>query len=568
MARVAGQLEAGFATLEGGVNSSVAAAIIQPNQVSRAQNVTFRGGYARTRPKFDGVPITWADEEFETWCNSHAVQGKCYYKNPSGDALIVASVGGRIFSFRYRGYDFLAQELTPSTGRNSQYLPHAWFQQAGPYLIVQDGQSRPIIINGASSRRSNIMANEVPVGRQMAFVNGRLAVVLNDKRSIAFGDLYGVTTTSVLEFTEIAGAPEDGGGVFSIPVEAGEITGCVVTAQTDTAAGQGILLVSTDSAVCSFNPVFQRSQWANIQFQSVALIGSGFSSDGLAVVNGDVWGRSTDGIRSFIMARREFTGWGNTPQSREIQSTLEADTPFLLDFSDAVYFDNRLIMTVSPLGYLGSGCYHRGLAVLNFDGISTLRSKTEPAWEGIWNGIQPFGLVVGRFAGEERCFALAFNSGFEIWEITKTYGADDDTTRIQAFVETRSFDYGSVLIKKQMQAAEFAADQMLGTIDFTFLFRPDQYPCWQDWAAHSECWTDRTCDNDVIGACITVGNYSAGYTPKQNLPKASGDCNVAVDAPTTIFYSIQFRLEWVGQARIRWFQSFSMPRDQTSNLSC
>lgn len=564
MPRERGQLEAFFTTLDAGVNSGVVSQLVQPNQVSWASNVTFRGGYAKSRPKFDSVSITWDDEDMEDWANTHPVQGKTYYKNASGLPYIVASIGGWIMGFKWTGNGFEAQDLNPPDGRNSQYIPNVWMQQAGRYLIIQDGQSLPIIIDGSVSRRSNPVGGEIPVGRQMAFVNNRLALVLTDRRSIAFGDFYGVTPTSVLEFTEIVGSAEDGGGVFSIPVEAGEITQLVVTAQTDTAAGQGILLVATDNAVCSFNPVFARSQWPQIQFQSVALIGQGFSGP-LTVVNGDVWGRSLDGIRSFIMARREFASWGNTPQSREVSWVTDADTPSLLRYCDSVYFDNRLLVLANPQ----KNGHCETMLVLNFDAISSIRGKSTPAWEGQWQGINPYGFVRGMF-DQERCFALCYSSDelFSIWEITKMDGDDDDQYRIQSYVETKAFDYGSPFIKKQMAASEFASDQLAGTTDFTFKYRPDQYPCWQEYATHTECWKDRVCDSDAgANGCIDIVNYSRGYNPKQDLPRADASCMEELDVPLDYFYQIQFRVEWVGRARIRWFLAFAQARDQISNVT-
>jgi hypothetical protein len=248
-----------------------------------------------------------------------------------------------------------AREITPSFGSWVSSQPKTWYCQALQYLVAQNGLDSALIFDGVNSNYSNPTKNEVPTGRQMAYINSRLFVVDESGSQVIGGDLGNMTRRSVIEFTEINRAAADGGLPLQMPVQLGIIKGIISTAMQDTAAGQGSLLVSGNKAVSSLNPVTQRSQWPNIQLQAITLIGSGFCSDGLAVVNGDVWGRSQDGWRSYIMARREFGEWGNTPQSREIERILQYDDPKLLEFADCIYFDNRLLMTVNPQ-QMRNGC--------------------------------------------------------------------------------------------------------------------------------------------------------------------------------------------------------------------
>src|ERR1041385_6903574 len=90
-------------------------------------------------------------------------------------------------------------------------------------------------------------------------------------------------------------------------------------AMTDTALGQGPMLVGTPNVVFTVNLPFDRTTWKNLAeaLQTANPIVGPVSQDSVINVNGDLWYRSLDGIRSYITAQRQFNGaWGNTPQSR------------------------------------------------------------------------------------------------------------------------------------------------------------------------------------------------------------------------------------------------------------
>src|SRR6185295_16706260 len=96
-------------------------------------------------------------------------------------------------------------------------------------------------------------------------------------------------------------------------------------------------------------------------------------ANSFVLVNTDAWYRSLDGIRSFIMAQRQFnSGPGNTPMSNEIDQFIDSDSEQWLEWGSAVLFDNRLLQTVSPQ-MTPNGVYHRGLAVLDFTLTSSMR---------------------------------------------------------------------------------------------------------------------------------------------------------------------------------------------------
>lgn len=562
----------GFTHLEGGMSSGLSPEIIAPNQVAFAINATMRRGYVRTRVKLKQIDLQFqGDSDAYDWFNSHAVNGQSYYSSASGAEMIVGAAGGRMFAFTP---SFDSAQVTDVTGttRNDQIQTKTWFCQAAQYLVGQDGVSPPWIFDGVAGKRASDSPYQsaMPTGKQMAYINDRIFIVLPNGREIAPGDLAYENATSVLQFTEIAATAAQGGQPLSIPLELGPITALVPTAQLDTQAGQGVLLACQARSICSINPVVNRSQWPTIQLQNVALVGNGFTSDGCAIVNGDVWGRSPDGWRSYVMARREFGSWGNTPQSYEIQRILDEDSKNLLDHASFVYFDNRIIGTCSPVSVPG-GVYHRGMVALDFVNIANLSTKSPPAYDGLWTGIQPYGLVTGYFNNVERCFAFCRNQDGtnSLWEITTEYGDDNDDTKIPCVIETRSYDFQQPAIWKQLEDGELWVDQLVGKVDFDVKYRPDQYPCWLDWWASSQCAKDRECNENPLDpmACQTPVTFQEQYRPRMVMGQPPNRSEPVLDKLTRIGYLMQFRIQWTGNVRLKqgiFYATKKDPQAQTT----
>lgn len=574
MARQPENIGDGFYSLEGGMNSGLSPSLLPDNQCALGINRTFRGGFTRPRTKYRKIETDFGDDiDGKDWFSSKPISGQSSYQSVNGECFLTCCAGGRLFAFKVNGNTTKAFEFTPPGPRNSLYQPITWFCQAANYLVVQNGLDVPIIFDGASGRRSNIISNnEVPVGKQMAYINDRLFVVLPDSREIIAGDLAYSTPTSVITFTEIYQPASQGGQPLAIPLELGGITGLAVTAQTDTQAGQGTLLVATNGAVCSINPIVQRNLWPTIQLQSIALVGNGFTSNGLAIVNSDVWGRSVDGFRSFIMARRDFASWGNTPQSREVERVLQYDDPSLLAFSSMTYFDNRLLMTVSPQNIgNGQGCYHNGIVALNFDNISSLTSKTPPAYDGIWTGAKPYGFCQGHVNGIQRCFMFCYfpdTQTNELWEITRDYGDDNDISPIAGSLETKSFNFQSRYVSKQLTSAEVYVDQVDGLVNFTLSYKPNQYPCWIPWKTWNECASKTDCDaiGLVDGQCKQPIFSEMQYRAHMEIGPPPFACDPVSKNTLNNGYEFQLKLDWTGNARVRSILLFANKRPENNNV--
>jgi hypothetical protein len=478
----------------------------------------------------------------------------------SAGAAVQDSLGIQIFEVR----------------ENPSSLDFVYLFQAENYAIVLAGQQRTVIYDGASSRLS-LITGEVPPGVLGIYIWGRIWIVLPDSKSFVAGDLVHTTTqadySDILKFTENDFFNE--GGTFGVPSGAGEITAMQALATQDTSLGQGNLLVGADSSVFSVNTPVDRAVWKNLTWpiQTVSLIDYGPVGPRCGpTINGDWWYRALDGIRSFIVARREIQVWGNTPMSRELEPLLDPDSDNLLFFASGILFDNRLMMTVSPYHTTNLGVAHRGLAVMNFDLLSSLGNKTTPAWEGAWSGFPILQLtkgIVGK--NKERAFAFVANEDcLEIWEFKKAKdGYYDQVTSlsedgpvitripIESRIDSRAMSFESPNNLKKLRMGELYIDEIVDNVTLTVRFRPDQYPNWIDWATISFCAnvTQCTVQAPEDSECEVWKPRAKQYAARVRLPLPDEACNDIAGIPVDRGFEFQFQLEWTGHCRVRKFRA-------------
>jgi|GEM_PF-657603 len=405
MIRDPGRVTDGFASLERGVDSGRNPSLLGRNQVAWAENCTFRGGYLVPRPGWRRLALLSASQsvDYTVALAEGKFQGAEFYDDTGNNkGYLICQAGGRLFRISPDN-TAVVLDITPTGDPSSSALAQAWMVQAENYMVVQDGQSRPYIFDGTNTRRA--ADNEVPVGSgPMAY--GMLRLWVAKGNAYVAGDVAG-GPTSVVSFTENKYLAE--GGEFALPLAAGNITAMRFTATPNTALGQGELLIFTPGAVFSNTAPVDRDLWKNLTqpVQTITLINNGSQSQASTVlVNGDVFMRSRDGIRSVIQAVRYFQQWGNTPLSKEMTRVIARDSVGLLNFCSAVEFDNRMLMTCRPEP-LPNGAYHGGVIALDFDLVTSMGDKSPPAYDGVWTGPQIYQLVKGRFGGVERCFAFA-----------------------------------------------------------------------------------------------------------------------------------------------------------------
>lgn len=567
----------GFSELEGGVDAGRRANVINPNQVVSAENIVFRGGKARTRPgislltevfknpnnsynpngSYAGDDVVVVGQEASTIYKEGVFQGAVYFSPHSKEfQYILAMIGGRLFKVVPKETTVEITEISLPY-RNRSTPTRAYMIQADKYIIIQDGESLPIIFDGSTARRAE--KDEVFVGTIMAYGMGRIVVV--KKNDIFFGDLYGSKegddpADSIIKFTETTFLNE--GFPAAISTALGSITAAAFVPQLDTSTGLGELLVFTSRGAASFFLSLQRENWKQSQFQKVALMTTGVRGwRSISIVNEDLFFRADDGERSFRQARAEPGGWHHLPLSTNVSQWFGVDTPKLLEYANSIYFDNRIIMTCTPIWNRGR-MYHNGLIVLDFDILSSFGVTNNPAWNGHWSGVKTTQLVVGTFDGKKRAFAFGLDEDDEniLHEIT-TDQKQDYTGKIPWELVTRSFDFSrgessSPFIEKELYGGDVWLNNTTdpdSTLAITY--RPDGYDNWLEWGDIDNLEPIVTeDDNELAGLTTSKGSFA----PRRTLPKPASDTDPTTKRNLRRGFEFQAKMNGVGSMAIERFR--------------
>lgn len=548
----------GFQEINRGVNSGDPPNILPPGQLSWLVNATTRENFPQSRPG-------WAKR---TLIGDSITPGLFQGAAPFiRNGELVLSVAGRIYSVDINSY--AVTELT-DTDVNSAGRRRAWFCEGEDFLFIQDGSARCFIYDGATLRRSDPDQQEVPTGTCMAYAIGRLWVAMPSGQSYVASDLvYGDSGTpaygrrdAILKFTE--NTLLAGGGAFGIPYLSGNITAMVPLAQIDTSLGQGPLQVFTENGAFSVNAPFDRALWAQVNYpiQSASLLGNGALSDWSSInVNGDIWYRAQDGMRSFQVLRRDFGTWTNTALSHEVKRAIEHDTQDLLGWSSGALFNSRLLTTCSPYSDYDYGIIHRGLIVLDFNPSTNLGDReSPPVWDGTWCGLKILQIISAIFDGIERCFIIALGSEneIELWEVTRDAVYDNDGTDdllIEWQIEGPSFTWEDKANSlKQLEFADIFYDLLQDEVTFNVTYRPDQEPAWQSWHSWISCAVSETCDAEVdpaTGCAPAPPTLQPQYRVRHRLPVPADTCDDVTMKPYRRGYEFQPRLVITGPCRIQ-----------------
>lgn len=403
---------------------------------------------------------------------------------------------------------------------------------------------------GASWTTSSVYAiSELPAGRMGAYGLGRNWYSLTDGRRFQAGDTVGSSVSGTIEYgyrDAVLRVSENsflnGGGNFVIPGNVGEIRAMKFAATADTALGQGPLQVFTQDIVFSCQSPVDRTKWQDVQspILTQGIISNGAQGqDGVVADNSDLIFRSKDGIRSQILAKRDFQAWGNVPLSFEVSPTMGTDLPGLLPFVSAIVFDNRMLMTAGSVAG-PQGVYFTNLIALNHDPISSIQGKAPSIYDGVWSGLNVLQLMRGSFAGVERAFAFTYNtttSIIELYELlpTGTLHLDNGTDQIVWEIETPVFNFGqndpSKRDYKDLIDGEISVQELSGNVTFEAFYRPDFEPNWQPWYK----WT--VTSGATYDTRMGLGTPAAVNSPLNKVLYRNG-------------YSFQVKLRITGHAKI------------------
>jgi hypothetical protein len=356
------------------------------------------------------------------------------------------------------------------------------------------------------------IGEELPPGRIGTYGKGRIWMSLTDGKQFIAGDIEGGSSgtqaenyrDAILNITENLYLA--GGGAFSVPGTLGAITAMRFATTLDASLGQGPLQVFTRSTVFSCNAPVNRLEWQDITnpilTESLRAAGA-TGQDSTQNFNGDIIMRSVVGLTSLILARREFSTWGNTPISREVAPTFAYDSQDLLPWASSIDFDNRYLTTAGTV--LGPhGPYFNKIVPINADPVSTLAGKAPSIYDArYWTGLNIYKLLVDEFDGVTRAFAFVWNDStdeLELYEILMDYDEqpmltpmvyDNGTQPVTLSFETGVLDCGMNDPKtrplQKLMGGEIWVDKLIGQVDFQVFWKPDEWPCWLPWHQWTEC---------------------------------------------------------------------------------
>lgn len=468
--------------------------LIPRNFCASAINRWFRYDENANRAPFRSIELTFESEEVRIWFQGGNLQGAFFYNSyPSFlSSSLLASIAGRIFRIQVKGNE---GHVTSIATGNDPVLTHCWFTQGFEWVVIQDGVGKPILWDGVNKTK---LAGEgqVPVASVGAFIHGRLVFASADgTNQIAVGDIvYGkqqTNTSDIINFTETGYWAE--GGAFGAPIYVGDIMGMYAMPYLDTGTGQNELVVLGAEGGISIDLSKPREQWLDTQLLRISLIGGGcVSSHSLTSLNGDLFFRSAEGVRSFRNARAEFgQTWKQAPISSDVRRWLDYDRPDLLQYNNQVNWNNLLISTCSPQIegpnnlYAGWHRFHKGMVVMDANPESNTVREGAPIWQGMWTGIRPTAIVEGRMEGAHRCFAFSYdrdgknrlyevcNYGFDTFEgIQRKMFSGYDTSAFGTIERTtNNFDL------KTLMGGEMEFKDVKEEVTFSLAVRPDDSPC-------------------------------------------------------------------------------------------
>jgi hypothetical protein len=549
---------------------------LKPNQLAWLSNAAVRGGAIYPRPGF--VELAAFDTDIGWF------QGSKIYQPDFGNPYIIAQIGGRTFAIRTDQNNEI-EELTIPGDPNPADLQQVWMCQAEQFMVIQDGQSRPLVYDGTTLFRleENSYKPTIPVAEAMAYFMGRLW--LGFGREVVGSDIVGSPATpssgteaydyrdSVLYMTE--NEYEALGGTFRMPGNDGNIRALEYSANIgENSRGEGQLFIFTREAVYALNITPNRAEW-QLQTEPTILVVQlkfGSVSDRCIVkINGDLFYQSLNGVNTLITAIRYFGQWGNTPVSREVVRATNLNDRSLSRFQNGMEYSNRVLQSVLPLER-DNGIVFRGLLPLNFDVIGSLSERLPPVWEGIWGGLEFLQVLEADYGGLQRAFMLVRSSitgGIELWEMSEgnlTDFLDGEENRISWEVETASYDWGSPFTLKELDTIELWVDRIYGAVEIQVEYREDQQTCWRHWKNFNQCAARNDCElSDAVSPCnYPVQTYNEMYGATLVMPKAPAYPNESAGRPSNLAYSFQFRFKIKGSIRIRGFAIHAYPRDKKS----
>jgi len=522
----------GFVSLSGGAHAGIAPEVLSETAYSRGINVSSREGLVQTRPGFTPESVVLPAGVF---------QGMVSWYLHSGTRIVIG-LGGKLAVY--------AVETGVLTTFDTDLSPiePLYFCQAERFFVVQDGIHTAVVlqeVGGVVERRAE--AHSIPVGRAMAFSQGRLHVnpdkvgTENGRPYLQSGDIFDPAEPArCLNFTEDMYLNE--GGAHSVPVESGYLYAFAPLRNAGTGTGYGNLIAFSRRGVSAYDMSVGRAQWKDEDIVQVLYFGPGTRSPWSVVpINGTLMYRALDGLRllSYAVTSAQDTGGNalaNVPQSSEVGPYMTRDDRSYLPRVSAAVVDNRAFMTCGGTG----GVWFKAIVVVDFARISSIQSpQTEVAYDGIWQiEGKSFGGICA-CAKEDEEILYAYMSDGRLWRLDPE-AVTDDQASIRSRLVTRTLLLDSPDNKRVSQVNLWLRGLTRDTTIQAYS-RPMGYPLWLDLGSLSLKVAEGSLPQRRRALSLAV-------------PWTDSAADPVSEEYLTVGQGHQFALEWTGPAVIEMFR--------------
>jgi hypothetical protein len=545
------------AVLNDGVNSA-----FRPDQIGNAQaawasNMTIRDGKPQSRD-YNLVQRALLPKGL--------VQGAGYFSANNGQFIL--SIWGQLWRMLVTGNTVTIDQI-PLSFVNSPDIPLVWMCETQGSFVVQDNQSAAIIYDGATARRADPTIPEVPIGAQMAFGNGRLAVAI-DGNQVVVGNIAEDIFQSELQFTETTYLSGGGSFLFRYPV-----TALAFLPVNNTDTGYGSLIVFGTPYTDSLGlQITQRELWNQIPgFEQVLLPTIGAAGQDCVIsVNQDLYWRDGNGnVWSLRAAQWDALSPGNSPISREVKRIVDYEIDTLVQYSGGIFFDNRILFMASPFynqfGFASFKC----IIGLDCAPLSTIRGKSPPAYDGIAEGLNFVKLFQGNPNGVNRAFTISTDDDGEnrLWEIVPnnvtdvtvlSNGTGNETATVPipvtTYFESRRFDFGLPGKAKRLMRLDIWPCELQGEVSITAYYRADNRSQWQFW----DTLTVNAQMTNNPGQWVDLETQERGQVKSFTMP--DGEDSIDERWLNTGF-GFQVRIVWTGYLLMDRIKLWALPLTDT-----
>jgi hypothetical protein len=537
-------LTAGYTTFNLGMHGGRDPRLIREDQVSKAINMSIKGGSWKTRPGANHLELDFGSRTNDAKIfKTGKFQGMSLYSQ-SGFSELHLCIEGNYF--RISLDNMRTRIRNPASGAGSSTVDRVIFQQHGRYMLKQDGVTAPVIVDSGVVR--NPVDQELPLGYFMASGNGYLVVSSADRSKFWVSDHYGGTTATIYEGSGNPITGEDYGpltfndatayyffkGAFEATNQSvGPITSMHFMSELDRAEGHGPLIVGHQSGLFAYDLGIPRQDWVvkAIGKQILQNIGS-TAHDQVVHLNGDLGFKSVDGLRTLHYSRSTHSErLSQRSMSHELDCWLDHEIDWLLYAGSGCVFDKQWFSTGMPEQFVTSvedearaDIVHRGLFVHEFDVLSGTTEESPSVYSGLWTYPNRKVLFVtsGIVDGAERMFVMTMNSDGEneLWEQTSQATHDDGNIRIRSRLDLGVRFFDDIGQAKAIEAGYVYFGDVQQSLELEMRYSFDSDPEWQDWARIAKRVPIDVCEDLLSENCFTEGMALMPQTyPRHPIPK-------------------------------------------------